>query len=429
MEHAVASAAESRTVYGALPPEARRQQAALFNGPQQPPPPPPQPQPPHHQQQQQQKQKQKQKQPADGAAEAAGSDATGDGGGGGGGAEGRREAGAEGSPSPPHPRRRGQPHGRAPPRPAAGGAGPPPPPPHHQQHSPQQGGAAPGHGSLSSFGGGAGASAGPDGSGPQSGSGSGFGPGPDPDPDPASPAGPSRVLVASDAIGMGLNLNIRRVVFTSLTKYDGKAVRPLQASEVRQIAGRAGRFSSAHPAGYVTCLHPRDLPALHRALQERPQPLQRACLLPRHVWGLGAWAPADMDDPAVAAALLRFARLFCGAGVVGHEAIATGGRPLPQDPPRSESELKWLEELFRVYDLYVWLGFRLPYAFTGRQEAEAARAVCGGLIEEGLDRLAAAGWERGGGGVALGRRSHHRQEQHGQQEEEEQQWQQQEQRQ
>lgn len=48
--------------------------------------------------------------------------------------------------------------------------------------------------------------------------------------------------MASDAIGMGLNLNIARVILTDLTKWDGKAKRPLSASEVRQIAGRAGRF-------------------------------------------------------------------------------------------------------------------------------------------------------------------------------------------
>ncbi|GIL85741.1 hypothetical protein Vretimale_13239 [Volvox reticuliferus] len=90
-----------------------------------------------------------------------------------------------------------------------------------------------------------------------------------------------QVLCASDAIGMGLNLNIRRVVFTSLHKYDGTAVRPLQPSEIRQIAGRAGRFASSHPTGYVTTLRPGDLPALHRALALRSETITRACLLPR----------------------------------------------------------------------------------------------------------------------------------------------------
>ncbi len=48
-------------------------------------------------------------------------------------------------------------------------------------------------------------------------------------------------LVATDAIGMGLNLDIRHVAFSSTTKFDGNRMRPLQANELAQIAGRAGR--------------------------------------------------------------------------------------------------------------------------------------------------------------------------------------------
>lgn len=54
--------------------------------------------------------------------------------------------------------------------------------------------------------------------------------------------GETTALVATDAIGMGLNLPIRRVIFTQDEKYDGTEVRPLLPGEVRQIAGRAGRF-------------------------------------------------------------------------------------------------------------------------------------------------------------------------------------------
>lgn len=54
--------------------------------------------------------------------------------------------------------------------------------------------------------------------------------------------GETTVLVATDAIGMGLNLPIRRVIFTEDEKYDGVSTRPLRSGEVRQIAGRAGRF-------------------------------------------------------------------------------------------------------------------------------------------------------------------------------------------
>lgn len=62
--------------------------------------------------------------------------------------------------------------------------------------------------------------------------------------------GETTALVATDAIGMGLNLPIRRVVFTEDRKYDGSSVRPLKAGEVRQIAGRAGRFG-IYDEGYA----------------------------------------------------------------------------------------------------------------------------------------------------------------------------------
>lgn len=49
-------------------------------------------------------------------------------------------------------------------------------------------------------------------------------------------------LVATDAIGMGLNMDIGHVCFTSLRKFDGQRMRALSAAELAQIAGRAGRY-------------------------------------------------------------------------------------------------------------------------------------------------------------------------------------------
>ena len=48
-------------------------------------------------------------------------------------------------------------------------------------------------------------------------------------------------LVATDAIGMGLNMDVDHVAFARLNKFDGHRPRALTASEVAQIAGRAGR--------------------------------------------------------------------------------------------------------------------------------------------------------------------------------------------
>lgn len=49
-------------------------------------------------------------------------------------------------------------------------------------------------------------------------------------------------LVATDAIGMGLNMDISHVCFTALRKFDGMKMRALSAAELAQIAGRAGRY-------------------------------------------------------------------------------------------------------------------------------------------------------------------------------------------
>lgn len=54
-------------------------------------------------------------------------------------------------------------------------------------------------------------------------------------------SGENEVLVATDAIGLGMNLPIERVVFLEVTKFDGKTVRELTPPEIKQIAGRAGR--------------------------------------------------------------------------------------------------------------------------------------------------------------------------------------------
>jgi len=54
-------------------------------------------------------------------------------------------------------------------------------------------------------------------------------------------SGDANFLVATDAIGMGINMNIDNVSFSNLKKFDGKKTRKLNLSEISQIAGRAGR--------------------------------------------------------------------------------------------------------------------------------------------------------------------------------------------
>jgi ATP-dependent RNA helicase SUPV3L1/SUV3 len=78
--------------------------------------------------------------------------------------------------------------------------------------------------------------------------------------------GASHILVATDAIGMGLNLPIRRVLFSTMVKFDGQEDRALEVSEVHQIAGRAGRYGM-HEEGFVGVLKEAE-PTAARTLKE-----------------------------------------------------------------------------------------------------------------------------------------------------------------
>ncbi|MCM1266587.1 MAG: hypothetical protein NC302_01670 [Bacteroidales bacterium] len=85
--------------------------------------------------------------------------------------------------------------------------------------------------------------------------------------------GVSQVVVATDAIGMGINLPIRRVVFMNTTKFDGVGKRRLLAEEIRQIAGRAGRFGF-YDTGYVQSA--MEMEYVGKKLSEPFYPIRKA---------------------------------------------------------------------------------------------------------------------------------------------------------
>lgn len=58
-------------------------------------------------------------------------------------------------------------------------------------------------------------------------------------------SGENPILIATDAIGMGLNLPINRLFFSTMEKFDGEQTRLLHIGEIKQIAGRAGRYGFA----------------------------------------------------------------------------------------------------------------------------------------------------------------------------------------
>ncbi|KJZ74547.1 hypothetical protein HIM_06143 [Hirsutella minnesotensis 3608] len=99
-------------------------------------------------------------------------------------------------------------------------------------------------------------------------------------------------IVASDAIGMGLNLEIRRVIFSAITKYDSNGLRRLTAPELRQIGGRAGRYRTAANAngttaesseprlGLVTTFIQSHIRQIGRMMQSRPRNIEKAAFFP-----------------------------------------------------------------------------------------------------------------------------------------------------
>lgn len=118
-------------------------------------------------------------------------------------------------------------------------------------------------------------------------------------------------LAASDAIGMGLNLEIKRVVFEAVAKHDGTKVRTLTLPELKQIGGRAGRFRTAAQAaqapaatptssvsagdlafspeapapkmgqaGLVTTMEDIDLEVVHGSFEKEAEPLKTAGIMP-----------------------------------------------------------------------------------------------------------------------------------------------------
>ncbi|MEO3691010.1 helicase-related protein [Roseateles paludis] len=248
--------------------------------------------------------------------------------------------------------------------------------------------------------------------------------------------GAADVLVATDAIGMGLNLPIRRVLFSTLTKFDGVGDRDLSVSEVHQIAGRAGRYG-LHDEGFVSVLKeaeasslkllrellpkepraPRDFKApvapnwrhvqtisqrmgvkklyavlsifreqlklddAHFAVATLDQMLELAELLDRHANTLTlqqrfvyAQAPVDTRLPVLLEAY--------GGWINAHAARGQVGWPEFIDDYDEHARLDRLEQGLRLCTLWLWLDLRFPGVFG---EVEAVLDLRGRL-NDGIER-------------------------------------------
>ncbi|MHA6344888.1 helicase-related protein [Roseivivax sp. CAU 1761] len=96
-------------------------------------------------------------------------------------------------------------------------------------------------------------------------------------------------LVATDAIGMGLNLDIDHVAFSSLTKFDGRRMRPLAPNELAQIAGRAGRGMANGTFGVTGEARPLDEEVAEAIVEHRFTPIRKL-----------NWRNADLSFGSVA---------------------------------------------------------------------------------------------------------------------------------
>ena len=85
-------------------------------------------------------------------------------------------------------------------------------------------------------------------------------------------SGETEVIVCTDAIGMGVNLPIKRIVFLETRKYDGVSMRKLRVSEIKQIAGRAGR-KGIYDKGYVATT--KDIDLIRDALKAKPKKIEK----------------------------------------------------------------------------------------------------------------------------------------------------------
>ncbi|KAI9910882.1 hypothetical protein PsorP6_010482 [Peronosclerospora sorghi] len=244
------------------------------------------------------------------------------------------------------------------------------------------------------------------------------------------------ILVASDAIGMGLNLNIKRVVFATVEKYSGQrgGMVTISPSLVKQIAGRAGRSNSAFASGEATCLTHADLNYVRTAYEEACVPLPSAGLFPssEQMEDFASQFPgvsdlADLVDKYVmlarldgdyfmcnaedmkdAATLLRETHLalsdrftFCMSPVNLRSALArrvfldyarahaVGERVkldiyLPKYPPRTPDALGDVEVKAKIIDLYLWLSYRFEATFVERELALELKTRVLELVEQGL---------------------------------------------
>jgi hypothetical protein len=250
--------------------------------------------------------------------------------------------------------------------------------------------------------------------------------------------GEADVLVATDAIGLGLNLPIRRLIFTTIEKFDGVSDRLLTPQEIRQIAGRAGRYG-IHEEGLVTAFNARHISLIRRSLESQDPPRK-----PGPIWisptdehlrrlsavigttrvsrllqffqtrvmaeGGDGLRIADVSGTIEVAIALEFSEAFLtlpfavrctysrapvstrGNSLTvlaqwGAQHATTGivsGSELTVGGGSARDRLLLYEDRSRLATLYLWLSQRFPEVYTNREEVMAIRETIDDNIQSAL---------------------------------------------
>jgi ATP-dependent RNA helicase SUPV3L1/SUV3 len=243
--------------------------------------------------------------------------------------------------------------------------------------------------------------------------------------------GEAEVLVSTDAIGMGLNLGpLKRVIFSAAAKWDGTVIRPLTNPEIRQIAGRAGRFGH-QDEGHVSATDEASLGPIRDALSGAPtapaadtrfyvrpdliaieaaaQELGTASLAEvlahfsqATFYDGSPFQPSEMEEALEAARAVDKARLpireafaFAVAPIDRRDTISTAvldrwvearaaGTFVPALRASVDGDLGDLERTVKLAAAYLWLGRRFPDTFDEVEATKALRSRANAAIEAHL---------------------------------------------
>ncbi|XP_078079784.1 ATP-dependent RNA helicase SUPV3L1, mitochondrial isoform X2 [Mustelus asterias] len=228
-----------------------------------------------------------------------------------------------------------------------------------------------------------------------------------------------KIMVATDAIGMGLNLSIKRIIFNSLVKPSinekgEKEMDRITTSQALQIAGRAGRFSSAFKEGEVTTMHRDDLPVLQEILSRTVEPIEDIFVSLSQVDGLYfvcniddfkfladmiqhiplnlrvryifCTAPINRKHPFVCTSFLKFARQFSRNEPLTFDWLCRHIN-WPLTPPKNIKDLVHLEAVHDVLDLYLWLSYRFMDMFPDVNLVRDIQTELDSIIQIGVKNI------------------------------------------